>query len=474
MFRPDYSIQRRIAAHEETERARRIDHIRALRLTGSVVSEFDEGWALARQAWNLAADQRPPLVGFPETTADVVKLVSFASNHGLRVAPQGTGHGAGPLGMIEDAVLIRPTRMNSVQIDARRGRARVGAGATWRQVQEAAATHGLAGLAGSSLEIGVLGYTLGGGLGWLGRRYGLACNSVLGFEVVTPDGRVVRADHKHEPELYWALRGGGGNFGVVTSLEFALYPVRELYAGALFWPQERAREILHAWKAWTDSVPSSVTSVGRLLNLPEHSDVSERLRGRAFVTVEAAVLATEKEAIDLARPLRDLGPVVDTFTTMRPTELGALHMDPVDPTPVYLDGWLLKDLDSPAIDALLQTAGPTSESPLLSVELRHLGGALAQTGPDHGALASIEAKFAVATINVVPSASEAANVRRQAEEVRTALTPWLAERNFPNFAERASSLAEIHSPETCEHLGRVKARYDPRNLVHSTHPIPTT
>ena len=471
MFRPPYWLQRATAAAEDARRERRLEHIRGLRL--NVVSETDLGWDLARRAWNLAANQRPPHVAFPETSDDVVKLVTFAGSEGLRVAPQGTGHGAGALGSIEDAVLMRPSRMRDVAVDPGQRRARVGAGVTWGEVQAAAAEHGLAGLAGTSPEIGVVGYTLGGGLGWLARRYGLACNSVLAIDVVTADGLLLRVDRKHEPDLFWALRGGGGSFGIVTALEFALYPVRELYAGALFWPQERAAEILQAWEAWTSAVPDTVTSVGRLLNLPPLPEVPEGLRGRSFALVEVACLATESEGIELLRPLREHGPEIDTFTMLPPTALGALHMDPVDPVPASIDGWLLADLPSAAIDALVEAVGPESGSPLLSVELRHLGGALLDAAPEHGALASLDARFAAATISLVPNGDTAAAVERHSGIVRAALAPWETERNYPNFAERSFSVSDFHSPATCERLGRVKAQYDPRDLIRSTHPIPT-
>jgi len=471
MFRPDYWMQRTIAAPEVARRERRLEVIRA-RITGRIVSETEEGWDTARRAWNLAAAQRPPLVAFPETTDDVVEFVTFARGHGLRVAPQGTGHGAAPLGAIEDALLLKPSRMRDVEIDASRRRARVGAGVLWGEVQSAAAAHGLAGLAGYSPEVGVMGYTLGGGLGWLARRHGLACNSVLAADVVTADGRLLHVDREHEPDLFWALRGGGGSFGIVTALEFALYPVRELYAGVLFWPQERAAEILPAWKAWTAGVPDSVTSVGRLLNLSPNPEIPEGLRGRSFVLVEAACLATEDEGIELLRPLRELGPEIDTFAMLAPTELGALHMDPVDPTPAFIDGWLLTDLPPTAIDALIEAAGPGSGSPLLSLELRHLGGALADAAPEHGALASLDAGFATITINLLMNENGAA-LERHAAIVRSALAPWEAQRNYPNFAERSFNVSDLFSPATCERLGRVKAQYDPQDLVRSTHPIPT-
>ena len=442
------------------------------RLSGRVVAAGDDEWDQARQAWNLAVDQRPQLVVFPETSDDVIKVVAFAREHGLRIAPQATGHGAAPLGALDDAVLVSTSRMREVAIDAGQRRARIGAGVKWGEVQAAAAVHGLAGLAGSSPGVGVVGYTLGGGHGWLARRYGLACNSVLAADVVTADGRLLHVDREHEPDLFWALRGGGGSFGIVTALEFALYPVRELYAGVLFWPQERAAEILHAWQTWTRGVPDTVTSIGRLLNLPPIPMIPEGLRGRSFVLVEAACLATADEGMELLRPLREHGPEIDTFAMLPPTGLGALHMDPVDPVPAFVDGALLADLPPAAIDALVEAAGPGSGSPLLSVEVRHLGGALTDPAPEHGALASLEAAFGEATVSLVLNPEMAAAVEHYAALVRSALTPWKAARNYFNFAEQSVELTDLFSPGTCARLGRVKAQYDPADFIRSTHPIP--
>jgi len=441
-------------------------------MAGRVESEADEGWDLARRAWNLAVDQHPRIVAFPETADDVVEVVEYARDLGLKVAPQGTGHGAGPLGALSDSVLVSTSRMRQVSIDAGHRRARVGAGVKWGEVQAAAAAHGLAGLAGSSPDVGVVGYTLGGGLGWLGRAYGLACNSVLAADVVTADGRLLHVDREHEPDLFWALRGGGSSFAIVTALEFALYPVREMYAGVFFWPLERASEILHAWRAWSTGPPDTVTSVGRLLNLPPIPEIPEGLRGRSFVLVEAACLGTQREGIELVRPLRERGPEIDTFTMLPPTGLDTLHMDPVDPVPGFVDGLLLADLPPAGIDALVEAAGSGSGSPLLSVELRHLGGALAVAAADHGALASLDAGFAEATVSLVLNREMTVAVEHHAEMVRTVLGPFKAERNYFNFAERAVELTELFAPATCQRLGSVKARYDPHDIIRSTHPVP--
>jgi hypothetical protein len=462
-----------MAVPEQARREQHLEHLRGLRerLAGRVVSKEDDGWGKARLAWNLAADQRPPLIAYPETTNDVVELVAFTRARGLRLVPQGTGHGAVPLGKIEDGVLVTTSRMRGLDIDPEQRRARVGAGVTWGELQTAAAIHGLTGLAGSSPNVGVVGYTLGGGLGWMARRHGLACNSVLAIDIVTTDRRRLRVDHEHEPDLFWALRGGGGSFAIVTALELALYPVRELYAGALFWPLERAAGILGAWQAWAADIPDTVTSVGRLLDVPADSEMPARLQGNSFVLIEAACLTTEDEGIELLRPLRDLGPEIDTFAMLPPSRLGELHMDPVGPVPAFIDGWLLRDLPPPAIEALVQTAGPGSGSPLLSVELRHLGARLADAAPDHGALASLEAGFAAATYSLVPDTDRAIAVGRHAAMLRSSLAPWEAELNYPNFAERSFDLADLFSAADCERLGRVKATYDPGNLIVSTHPV---
>ena len=261
--------------------------------TEAVVLPHDPRWNEARVAWNLAVDQQPAAVALPESAADVMAVVRWARSRGLRVAPQGTGHNAAAMGSLAHTVLVKTERMRGVEIDAERRIARVEAGVLWAEVSEAAAEHGLAALAGSSPDVGVVGYSLGGGISWLARRYGLAANSVTAVELVNADGELVRADADNESELFWALRGGGGSFGVVTALEFQLYPIAEVYAGVLFFPIERGKEVLHAWRNWLEDVPDEVTSVGRFLQFPPIPDIPEPLRGGSFVVVEATSLLDE-------------------------------------------------------------------------------------------------------------------------------------------------------------------------------------
>ncbi len=441
-------------------------------LDGTLVVPSDPAWDEARTAWHLDVDQRPSAVVIAETVRDVVAVVNAARELGLRVAPQSTGHNAAPLGDLGGTVLLRTSAMRDVQIDAVSSLARVGAGAQWMDVTPAAAEHGLAALAGSAPDVGVAGYTLGGGLSWLARSHGLAANSVVAIEVVTADGVLRRVDEDHEPELFWALRGGGGSFGVVTAIEFRLFPISEVYAGVLFFPLDRAGEVLEAWRQWLPSVPDSVTSLGRILRFPPLPDLPPFLSGQSFVVVEAACQLDETRASELLAPLRALGPAIDTFATLPVTGLSQLHMDPPGPVPGKGDGALLGELSAEAIESLVRVAGPDSGSPLLSVELRHLGGAVAPGRVDGGAVSGIEAEFAMFAVGVTPTVEATAVVQSAINGVQHAMGPWTTGGAYLNFAERPKSgRALFGSSDTFQRLREVKAAYDAGDVIRSNHPV---
>jgi FAD/FMN-containing dehydrogenase len=446
-------------------------HARALRarLQGDLVLPGDESWDEARQAWNLAVDQRPAAVALPETADDVVAIVDFAREHGLRVAPQGTGHNAGPLGWLDETILVKTSRMRRVEVDPESRRARVDAGALWMDVTAAAAGHGLVGLAGSSPDVGVVGYSLGGGVSWLARKHGLSANSVIAIELVTADGRLVRVDADHEPDLFWALRGGGGNFGIVTSLDIRLYPITEVYAGWLIFPIERATVVLNAWREWTETVPDEITSVGRILNIPPLPDIPEPLRGRSVVVVEAVYIGDEAEGAELIAPLRELGPELDTFATIPTSTLHRLHMDPEQPVPGRGDGLMLEDLTPEAIAATAAIAGP--DSPLLSVEFRHLGGALGRTAPGGGILGSLDASYLMFAVGMAPTPEIAAAVEHGITRLQRALARWDSGRMYLNFAEHARSGRALFGEDGYARLRRLKTEIDPDNVFHANHQI---
>ncbi len=323
-------------------------------LSGDVVLPGDESWDTARLSWNLAVDQGPVAVVYPESADDVVAIVGFAAGNDLRIAFNAGGHNAGPIDWTTDALLLKTERMRALEIDAQARRARAEAGVLARPVSQAAGEHGLCYLCGTSPDVGIVGYTLGGGFSWMIRRYGLAANSVLAVELVTADGRHVRADADHEPDLFWAVRGGGGNFGAVTAIEFALYPIPEMYAGCFFWPIERATEILNVWREWVDTVPDECESIGRMLQLPDVPFLPEHVRGRSFVLVEPAFIGSEEAGAALVQPFRDLEPEIDTVAMMPTSDLSLVNMDPDFPLPYAGDGILLDDCTPETIDTMVE------------------------------------------------------------------------------------------------------------------------
>jgi len=457
------------ASATSSSKVSRQDH----RLAGTMVLPGDDRFDQARQAWNLAVDQRPAAVAFPESAADIAAAVGWAAERGLRVAAQGTGHNAGPLGSLADTVLVKTGRMRGIQVDPHTRTARVEAGAVWLDVVHAAAAHGLAALAGSSPDVGVAGYTLGGGMSFLGRRYGLAANNVHAIEMVTADGGQVRADREHESDLFWALRGGGGSFGIVTAIEFRLFPITEAYAGILWYPMERGSEVLHAWAELTrGGPPDELTTVGRFLNFPPIPQIPEPIRGKSFVIVEAYHLGDPAQADALLAPLRALGPVNDTMGTVPIPALSHLHMDPEQPVPGAGDGLMIDQLPSDAIDAFVQAAGPDAAFPLLSVEIRHLGGEFARARPGNGALASIDAGYVLYAVGMTPVPELIPPVTGQTTVVKKALAPWAARQMYLNFAETQRPPAQFWTEQAYQRLRRIKANADPADMIRANHPIP--
>jgi len=301
----------------------------------------------------------------------------------------------------------------------------------------------------------------------------LAANHVSAIELVTADGRLVRADRKHEPDLFWALRGGGGSFGVVTAIELELFPITQAYAGILWYPIDRGPEVLHAWREVTQSdLPDELTTVGRFVNLPPIPDVPEPVRGKSFAIIEAYHLGDPAHADDLLAPLRALGPTNDTISTVQMPALTHLRMEPEQPVPAVGDGLMVDHLPANALDAFVEVAGAYAQFSLVSIELRHLGGELRRRRPENGALASIDADYAMGAVGLVPAPELEAPVRAQVQAVKAALGPWAAKHMNLNFAETQQDAATFWTEQASDRLRRIKAAVDPDDLIRSNHPIP--
>jgi FAD/FMN-containing dehydrogenase len=437
---------------------------------GVVLGPDDLDWHGARQAWQLAVDQQPAAIAIPESESDVAAAVDFARTAGLRVAPQATGHNPGALApALADALLLKTGRLCDVEIEP--SRARAGGGARWEDVVSPAHAHGLAALQGSSATVGVTGYSLGGGLGWLARRYGLQANSVTAVELVTADGEVVRADERLEPDLFWALRGGGGNFGVVTAVEFELRPISHIYAGWLVWESSESQRVLRRWAAWAPEASEDVTTAARIIRFPLLPTVPEPLRGREVVMIDGAVLGPTDRAKRLLRPLHELRPELDTFATIPFADLSHMHGDPEEPSPHVSDHSLLTELPADAVDAFVAGVDSGSDSPLVVAELRQLGGALGRPPERHGALPTIGALFAMVAVAIAPDSQAAAAGAAATGRVAAALEPWTAQGTYLGFTAKPVDARRAFEPEAYRRLQRIKTEVDPTRLFRANHPI---
>ncbi len=452
-----------------------------LSIAGRVLSAGDPDWDLARGAWNLVADQHPAAVALVQDAADVATVVDFARQHQLKVCAQGTGHGAGTLGDLGETIVIKTQRMRAIELDPDARRARVQAGVLACELGEAAQAAGLSSMPGSSPDVGVVGYTLGGGLGWLGRRHGFACNRVAAIELVTAGGEQMRVDGAHEPELFWALRGGGGGFAIVTALELDLLPIADLYAGSLLLPAELGLDALLAYRDWSETVADEVTSIVRFLRLPPLPDIPEPLRDRPLLTITAASIGTQAQGERAIAPLRELGePIIDTFAQVPATQLCRINMDPEQPVPGIGDHALISALPDDALEAFLGVAGSESNSPLLLAELRHVGGALAH-GPTgdgagasadgSGALSGLDAAFVMNGVGTPMTPEMGQAIEAGLDRLVETMAPWSSTGGYLNFAEQPCELARIMPEPTCARLARVKRDWDPSGTLLANHPL---
>ena len=453
-----------------TPTARRATSLAGL-CDGAVHLPGDPGYDAARMPWNVALDQRPAAVALPRTVADVQAVVRAAAAADLRVAPQSTGHNAGPLvgRGLEDVVLVRTERMRGVTIDATRRIARVEGGALWIDATEPAADHGLVALHGCSPDVGIAGYSLGGGIGWLARKHGLASNSV-GRRARHRRRRARARRRDADVELFWALRGGG-HFGVVTALEFRLYPIETAYAGMLVWDRDQAERVLRRWADWAPEAPDAVTTSFRFLDLPPLPAIPEPLRGRSLVVIDGAVLGCDAEAHGVLGMLRGLGPEIDTFDRVPARSLTRLHMDPEGPTPAVSDGTLIGELGDATIDTLLEQVGPGSTSSLLSTELRQLGGALGRAPEGHGALATIDAAYAVFAVAIAATPELAMQGQLDAHALTGSLEPWSTGRSYLNFAENEVDARTGYTESAWLQLKGIRSAYDPDDRFLANHRV---
>ncbi|WP_405800768.1 FAD-binding oxidoreductase [Streptomyces sp. NBC_01506] len=430
----------------------------------------EQGYDEARRGLNRAAESRPAYVVVARDEQDVVAAVRLAAKRKRPVGVMATGHG--PSLPADDAVLVNTGRMDGVAVDVPGATAWIEAGARWRHVLERTAPHGLAPLSGSSPAVGAVGYLVGGGVGLLGRRFGFAADHVRRLRLVTADGRLRDVTAEEEPDLFWAVRGGKDNFGLVVGMEVDLFPVSRLYGGGLYFEGAATADVLHAYAEWTRHLPEEMASSVLLTHNPDPSGVPDAPRGRFIVHLRIAYSGPAADGERLVRPLRELGGVVlDTVRDMPYAEVGRIyHERTSEPYREYDRNLLLSELTGDTVDALVALAGPDAGAPFVT-ELTHLGGAYARPPKAGNCVGGRDAAFSLFTVTV----PDPGNLRRR-DELLAHLRPWGTGGINLNFAGvEDAGLARVraaYAPADFDRLRAVKARHDPGNMFRVNFNIP--
>lgn len=433
-------------------------------------TDIDSGYDAERRGYNLAVEHRPASIAVAENADDVVAAVREARRLGLGVAVLATGHG--PSRAADGQLLINTSRMKGITIDPAGRWARVEAGVRGGELVRAAAMHGLAPLSGSSPEVGVVSYHLGGGLGLLGRSLGWAVDHVRAIEIVTADGVLRRATATTERDLFWALRGGGkGTLGVVTAIELDLHPIARLYGGGMHFSAARAKEALTLWAEWTRTVPDEMASSALLIRMPDLPVLPQPLRGQYVMHVRFVFTGSVADGERFVAPFRALGPITDTVAEMPYSAVGTIHAEPTHPVAFHARNKMLHTLDTDAVSALLRHAGPDAGAPFL-LELRHTGGALSRPAAEPSALGRRDGEF-VLYVGAAAEPAELPALRSRYDELFATMEPWATGGVCVNFLSgpdiTAAELASGYLPDDVERLAAIKNTYDPENMFRTHH-----
>lgn len=444
-------------------------------IRGDVFAPDDTDYETARLPWQRTVQQHPAVIVAAQDADDVVAVVRFAAAHEMPVAIMRTGHGM--VAPCDGGLLLLTERMQGAEVDPVARVARIPAGALWRDVLAQSIPHGLAPLLGSTPYVGAIGYTLGGGMGWLARKFGLAVDTVRAFDIVTADGRLRRVTPESEPDLFWAVRGSGSNFGVVTSLECELYPVGDMYGGNLFYPIEAAAEVLAAYSAWVKTLPDEFTTAFLTLRFPDIPDIPPPLAGKTFAVVRGCYVGWAARGEALLRPMRQAALVaVDAFTTLNIGELEGISSDPVDPMPVFSWTETLNDLGPETAQALLRLHESAPDVPFFAIEARHVGGSAAIRAPRDNAFSLRGAEFVLFIYGLFPAPELGPAIKSYLGQVTDTLKPHATGMQYYNFLSETDMTPErgraTHTPAHNQRLAALKAVYDPANLFRYNPNIP--
>ncbi|CAN5705753.1 FAD-binding oxidoreductase [soil metagenome] len=432
--------------------------------TGSVLLPDHPDFEAAWQPWSIGVVHQPSVIVMAETAEDIVDAVTFARDFDLPVSVQATGHGVQVANI--GGVHINTSLMTGVSINVEAQTARVEAGAKWAHVLPEAHKYGLAPLIGSTSDVGVIGYSLGGGTSWMVRKYGFAADHIISMDVVTANGELITVNDQSNPDLFWAMRGGSGNFGIVTSMVFSLFPHETFFGGGVYYPLSEAKTVFAAYGEWIETLPEDVTASISIFRFPPLPFIPEPLQGQNVVRVTAVALSDNGE--ELIAPMRSLAtPLLDTFGQFPFSAIDLVSADPIDPMPVWETSMMFDEFPEEAVEALLAVNGPDVETPVLMVDIRYIRGAADRAGKRASAANRVGGSFILFAVGVPFNPEVHAALKATGIALHTAMRPFATGKTFLSFIGHSEPGAErtmdAFSLETYMHLARTKTKYDPTN-----------
>jgi FAD/FMN-containing dehydrogenase len=444
----------------------------ALRRTvrGRLTTPADVDYDRARRPWVVNVEQRPAAVLDVSHVDDVVAAVRWGAENGVAVSAQPTGHA--PRATLDDTLLLRTRALGGIEVDAVRRTVSVGAGVKWGELCDAIDDTGLMALCGSNPDVSVVGLSLGGGVSWFTRLWGFTSDTVVSFDVVTPDAELVRVTATSDPDLFWALRGGGGDFGIVVRIELTLFEAPQLYGGQLLWPIEHGPAVLRAFRDLSRTAPRELTMWAHLQHFPPIPDVPEPLRGRSFVRVASVHVGSAAAGRHLLAPLITSAPVeMNLLGRVTPGTLASVAAEPTEPMPGIETSLLLDDLDDHAIDTLCAIFSDPRTCPLMLVQLRQLGGAFAEEPAVPSAVRRVPERFQLFALGIPVAPGLAAAIPHGLRAVESAFARLASQHRMPNFVPESGSDDEGYDAERLARLRAIKAARDPRGVVRSNKPV---
>lgn len=435
---------------------------------GDLITRGDPEFASASAIWNGSIDGNPAFIARCHNTEDIATIVRLARDAGFQIAVRSGGHSVAGLSTCDGGVVVDLSSMRDVVVDSDRHRASVAPGATWADFDAATAAYGLATTGGLISSTGVAGLTLGGGIGWLQRKYGLSCDNLVGAELVTADGDVIEVSEAEQPDLIWGLRGGGGNFGVVSRFTFALHPVSTIYGGLLLFPLSRGKEVLTAFRDWAIDAPDEVSLLASVMTAPPEPFVPPELVGNKAIAILGCWCGELDKGAHVIEPLRALGPLADVFGPMPYTALQTM-LDGSAPSGLrnYFRGGFLDALSDEVIDIAL-AHGARMPSPMSQIHFHQMGGAVGRVSADATAFSGRHAAYTYNVISTWVEQHEDEIHRAANRELTAELAPRSAAGEYVNFAGDAdvTRVRELYGDQTYDRLARLKRQYDSANVFN--------